>query len=125
MSTTILPLLIEERVLETIYRDHSRGWEVYAQIYLKIDQILKAAPTVVLCDATAPAISLAEMLTMLREHFIFDQEAITPNRVMILVTIWSFKTRKVITSEFFSTSLELPLMLAVLDERGVFNQGLH
>lgn len=123
MSAKVHPLVINDRALEALMRAHSEGWEVYAAVYRQINQILTASPTIVLeGECRAPSLKPEELLQALKDQFIFDGELLTLDRMKQLVMIWSYKRRKVITSEYFTTSLEIPLLIAVLDEAGAFKE---
>ena len=122
METNNFPVSVTNELLENVMRAHSDGWEVYAAIYLQLDRILKASPTVTFrMVPKVPTITLDQVVTLLKKQFIFDHDLITEDRVRLLVTIWSFKNQKVITSEFLNTSVEFPLMLTVLEENDVFS----
>jgi hypothetical protein len=124
MSGQVKPLIINDRALEALMRAHSQGWEVYAAVYRQINQILTASPTIVLeGECRAPSLKLEDLLQALKNQFIFDEDLLTADRVKQLAMIWSYKRRKVITSEYFTTSLEIPLLIAILDEAGAFKEG--
>lgn len=125
MPATVYPLVINDRALEALMRSHAQGWEIYAAVYRQINQILTASPTIALEGVDrVPSIKPEELLQALKDQFIFDGELLTLDRVKQLVMIWSHKRQKVITSEYFTTSLEIPLLIAVLDEAGAFKEAV-
>lgn len=123
---TNFPIVVTDSYLESVFRSISEGWEAYTDIYRYLDKILLASPTFTFMGVPkVPTITLKQVIEHLTKQFIFDHDLLTESNIKLLVTIWSLRNQKVITSEFLLADERLPLLMTVLDENGAFDEDLE
>lgn len=117
-----LPVVVTDKLIELTIREETEDWWKFAELYEHLVELFNLSPTMAIGQVRGvPTISVDDMVTAIKHRCPEYQEIITAENVKLLATIFSWKTGATITQQFIDISVDLPLMVQILEEEGCFN----